>query len=237
MDRRSKSKENNRTENIINVSSARERRRRSKQEGGRGRVVLKSRSAADACKIRDKKEATPPGGRREENSDHHTLIKKTDVALIDKDKELMPDNAATKPECDIGEDEPDCDQIMNPSQVEGEREKDNERASEDKQILHTELDRVSQAEEKEEKQRPSCKMESESASLNGHSSDEVEVEEFCNLLDTTLHLVDSPTPFENDDHPGPPCIAFSTEGQLCGDVIDQRLPPGRLSDRIKALRE
>lgn len=79
---------------------------------------------------------------------------------------------------------------------------------------------------------------------NERSSQEVEVEEFFTLLDTTLHLPDSPpcpAPFENGDHPGPPLTAFSTSDHpVFREVKAERerpLPPGRLADRIKELRE
>lgn len=79
--------------------------------------------------------------------------------------------------------------------------------------------------------------------LNGQSSDEVEVEEFFTLLDTTLHLPESPlcpAPFDSEDHPGPPVAAFSVVEHPSREEEDHHqrtLPPGRLADRIKALRE
>lgn len=254
------------------VSSARERRRRNKQEGGggggRGRVVLKSRSAADLCKKEDKKRdevdfGTPPGNRREMDEPTPSRIEK-DSSNSDKNEGVQKEPSSvdrtdqpdlrTVPDSDRGNDEPDSGPTP-PQEV----KKNNE--------IHVDMVTASRKEpvnSHQEQQQPvlvgqkvprtrRVKSDSDSVELigngaavpvlNGQSSDEVEVEEFYTLLDTTLHLPDSPlcpTPFDSEDRPGPPVAAFSVIDHQSREEEghhQRTLPPGRLADRIKALRE
>lgn len=189
--------------------------------------MLKSRSAADLCKKEERgATSTPPGRRREEGGDVPCPSPPVDSEntsdtghVIDKGRE-EDERRSHGPCFEIGVDEPDS----------GEPEDVMQRGS-------SEEERV-----KEPHPRPAQCRGAEGGNarvppLNGHSSDEVEVEEFFNLLDTTLHLPESPISpahLDSEDHPGPPLKAFSTEHQVSNE---QRLPPGRLADRIMALKE
>ena len=248
------------------VSSARERRRRNKQEGGgRGRVVLKSRSAADLCKKEDKKRdevdfGTPPGIRREMDEPTPSTIDK-ESSDSDKNERVQKEPSSVDrtdqpdlrivPDSDRVNDEPDSGPTP-PQEV----KKNNE--------VHVDIvtpSRKEQADSEQQQQQPvlvgqklprtrRVKSDSDSVELvgdgaavpvlNGQSSDEVEVEEFFTLLDTTLHLPDSPlcpAPFDSEDQPGPPVAAFSVVDHPIEEHRQRTLPPGRLADRIKALRE
>ena len=256
------------------VSSARERRRRNKQEGGRGRVVLKSRSAADLCKKEDKiKEevdfGSPPGNRGE--------IEKPDKSRIQKESSNLDKNER-EPNSVVGTDQPDLGVVADRdkgnygtdsghTQPMKEVNKDNEdpvtlsrmervdsqqqRPQQPQQQKHTAVS-VGQKVPRTRRVKSDSDRTEEVAGngravvgeLNGQSSDEVEVEEFFTLLDTTLHLPDSPlcpAPFDSEDRPGPPVAAFSVVDHSSreeeGEHRQRTLPPGRLADRIKALRE
>ena len=210
------------------VSSARQRRRRNKQEGGggggRGRVVLKSRSAANLSR-KEMGLATPPDNRN---------------GVDEPDYCAPPEREGEVP---VEKREQNSEQLQ--------REEDDggvglPSAREETHCADVASD-VKEEQQEEEKSYPKvendCSERNDGAvpSLNGCSSDEVEVDEFFTLLDTTLHLPDSPlspAPFDSDDHPGPPATAFSAEQQVLEYKGHQRtLPPGRLADRIKALRE
>ena len=237
------------------VSLARERRRRNKQEGGgsRGRVVLKSRSAADLCKKEEKREevdfGTPPAIRSK--TDEPSSKTKNETNSDKKEREQDRTELRNVPDNDRGNDEPDS----GPPPLEEEvKEKNNE--------IHVRVDVAtpSSKDSHHHQQQPvvvgkkvsrtrRVKSDSDNVelagndavpALNGQSSDEVEVEEFFTLLDTTLHLPDSPlwpTPFDSEDHPGPPVSAFSVVDQPSQEHHQRTLPPGRLADRIKTLRE
>ena len=216
-----------------NVSSARERRRRNKLEGGRGRVVLKSRSAVDLCKKEDKRDGGSPAGRRRAGQEEvdsapsqRPMVedkRKNDVLRVEAsvDKERDGDGESGKRQTDkpCAVDEPDSgpvEDLVKRSCSEGGYQPP--------------------------RQSPPSQHKGGGAAvmLNEQSSDEVEVEEFFNLLDTTLHLPESPlshAPLDSEDHPGPPVKAFSVEEQVRGERDGEKLPPGRLADRIKALKE
>ena len=237
------------------VSSARERRRRNKQEGGgRGRVILKSRSAADLCKKEGKDEVDaeiPPEIRREMDepkSDPPLRIKGevkgSNLAKNEREKERSysadkTDNPILRisSEKDRGMDELDC--------VPPPLEEVKKKTCEGDITAPSRKEPVIQQSVEHQPRIHRIKSDSDNVELvgvvpvqNGHLSDEVEVEEFFTLLDTTLHLPDSPlcpAPFESEDHPGPPVAAFSTPNQPSSE--ERTLPPGRLAERIKALRE
>ncbi len=264
------------------VSSARERRRRNKQEGGvggRGRVVLKSRSAADLCKKEDKKRnevdfATPPGSRREmkeptppkkESSNDRNEREPNSIDRADQSSLRVVLNSAG------GNDEPDSGPIP-PQPSKQQQEQVNRNNEADTDIVASSRKEAIDSQQQKPRWQPHVsvgqklprarrvKSDSDSAEaigdgaaagggggaavLNGQSSDEVEVEEFFTLLDTTLHLPEDsplcPAPFDGGDRPGPPLAAFSvvSGGEEEEEGHHQRtLPPGRLADRIKALRE
>ena len=219
----------------VGVSSARERRRRSKQEGGRGRVVLKSRSAADLCKKVEEVEKTPPTGKKVgvDEPDSDWRVEKERVTQTEKNELPQSEKNEQYVEVEGGKDE--CDGGL-PSELNKE-----EREGQHSSNISSKKP-IKRIEERGGTPRLTCDPELIDGAvpvLNGHSSDEVEVDEFFSLLDTTLHLPDtplSPTPFDGEDRPGPPVTAFTTEEQVAGDHR-KRLPPGRLADRIKALRE
>lgn len=237
------------------VSSARERRRRNKQEGGgsRGRVVLKSRSAADLCKKEERRReevdcGTPPVMRREVDEPSFETKNETNSDKKERGQDrselrIVPDNGR-------GNDEPDS----GPQPLEDNvKTKNNEIHVDVATPLSKDGDNHQQPVVVGKKVSRTRRVKSDSdnvevvgngavAMLNGQSSDEVEVEEFFTLLDTTLHLPDSPlclTPFDSEDHPGPPMAAFSGADQHSQEEEHHQrvLPPGRLADRIKALRE
>ena len=259
------------------VSSARERRRRNKQEGGRGRVVLKSRSAADLCKREDKKRdevdfATPPGSRREvkepappkkESSSDKDEREPNSVAKTDQPAlRVLLDSAGGNDEPDSG---PTPPQTSLQQQLNKKKKAHNIDVitSSGKDPINSQQPRYQPPPVSVGQKLPRArrvKSDSDSgvklvgdgaaaaggpAVLNGQSSDEVEVEEFFTLLDTTLHLPEDspvfPVPFDGGDHPGPPLTAFSVVSpereEEEGHYHQRTLPPGRLADRIKALRE
>lgn len=256
--------------NKATVSSARERRRKSKKEGGLGRVILKSRSAADLCRVEVRKGRvninTPPDRRKGSNSEKRIGVDEPDseirLGMDELDSDCQTDkedkSKVEKTEDDsqrmIFQGEGEADQPDSGQSHGGKKKDTRDKGFCEDPALRKEMVISSGKTEEELVQqgnpRVQCTTEPAEAVLNGHSSDEVEVEEFFTLLDTTLHLPDpplSPVPFESEDHPGPPLKAFSTnpcvkgdkgDGGLEGDVPGERkLPPGRLADRIKALRE
>ena len=139
------------------MSSARQRRRRSKQKELHGKIVLRSNSSSNISKSHDKRDGV--------GVDHnHSNQQKSDTPLHS---------------IRLANDEPDF---------------------------------------------PDPPVE------NDPSSDEID--EFFNLLDSTLHLPEEPDPMITAalDRP-PPRIAFVAEGK--GSLLSS----GRLADRIKALRQ
>lgn len=257
------------------ISSARERRRKNKKEGGRGRVVLKSRSAADLCKVEERKDqvdiGTPPDRWNGPNSERMGVDEpdsETRLGMfeLDSDSQTDKEDESKVKEAEDnshsqranfqdegGADQPDSGlppDVRRNSSTGIARDRG---CSADAALRKEVVINNGRTEERMTQQgtpQLQCDAEPAEAVLNGHSSDEVEVEEFFTLLDTTLHLPDSPlspTPFESEDHPGPPLKAFSTN--LCVERAgreekeerlppeERRLPPGRLADRIKVLRE
>ena len=238
-------------------------------------MVLKSRSAADLCKKEDKKRdevdfATPPRNRREvkepappkkEPSSDKDEREPDSVARTDQP--VLLDSAGGNDEPDTG---PTPPQTPLQQQVNKKKEAHNidTITSSRKDPVNSQQPRyqpppVSVGQKLPRARR--AKSDSDSgvelvsdgtaaagggpAVLNGQSSDEVEVEEFFTLLDTTLHLPEDspvfPAPFDGGDQPGPPLAAFSVVSsggeEEEGHRHQRTLPPGRLADRIKALRE
>ena len=283
---------------VVSISSARERRRKNKKEGGRGRVVLKSRSAADLCKMEEKKDsadfATPPERRRCPDSessrgvdepdskssmgvdepDSGQITDEKDKSKVEKrgmDSERQREMIDAEFQNQGGVDEPESSPPPDVWKKDSSGLKDNRASCENVTLTNEAVSQQSkahrgnprvegEAEAVEVVYRGTLRVEGEAEAIEVvhrgtlrvegeveaievvHSSEEVEVEEFFTLLDTTLHLPDSPlspAPFESEDHPGPPLTAFSTDQREAGEGegVERRLPPGRLADRIKTLRE
>ena len=242
------------------MSSARERRRKSKQGGGRGRVVLKSRSASDLCKNDGKKDSTPleKGGGGMDEPDYaispemETKDEPNSVPRLEIRRGSSELDFATPPEMET-KDEPNSAPRLEIRR--GSSESDfavplEEREGPSGVIIDPRNEHVDHQKAGQKDLHQDHRVQSDFdyvgqsdgavSAMNGHASDEVEVEEFFTLLDTTLHLPESPlspAPFDSEDHPGPPVAAFSGVHQHFVEEGERTLPPGRLADRIKALRE